>query len=114
MINKIVFDDEKNFEENILRYWEKVVLLQNFSKGKYNKDDSVAQQVEHNTFNVGVLGSSPSWVTKVETDESLSRLFLSSLLLDVWLSQRTMCSVEITYSAKRLVIHRINYNPFPS
>ena len=23
-------------------------------------DDSVAQQVEHNTFNVGVLGSSPS------------------------------------------------------
>ena len=26
--------------------------------------DSVAQQVEHNTFNVGVLGSSPSWVTK--------------------------------------------------
>ena len=28
------------------------------------KDDSVAQQVEHNTFNVGVLGSSPSRVTK--------------------------------------------------
>ena len=27
-------------------------------------DDSVAQQVEHNTFNVGVLGSSPSWITK--------------------------------------------------
>ena len=27
------------------------------------KDDSVAQQVEHNTFNVGVLGSSPSRVT---------------------------------------------------
>ena len=32
-------------------------------KGRKN-DDSVAQQVEHNTFNVGVLGSSPSWVTK--------------------------------------------------
>ena len=28
--------------------------------------DSVAQQVEHNTFNVGVLGSSPSWVTKTK------------------------------------------------
>ena len=27
-------------------------------------DDSVAQQVEHNTFNVGVLGSSPSWITE--------------------------------------------------
>ena len=28
------------------------------------KDDSVAQLVEHNTFNVGVLGSSPSGITK--------------------------------------------------
>ena len=26
--------------------------------------ESVAQQVEHNTFNVGVLGSSPSWITE--------------------------------------------------
>ena len=30
------------------------------------KVDSVAQQVEHNTFNVGVLGSSPSRVTKTK------------------------------------------------
>ena len=34
-------------------------------------DDSVAQLVEHNTFNVGVLGSSPSWITKTETKQSL-------------------------------------------
>ncbi len=27
--------------------------------------DSIAQLVEHNTFNVGVLGSSPSRVTKI-------------------------------------------------
>ena len=27
-------------------------------------DDSVAQQVEHDTFNVGVLGSNPSGITK--------------------------------------------------
>ena len=27
-------------------------------------DDLVAQLVEHNTFNVGVLGSSPSGITK--------------------------------------------------
>ena len=27
-------------------------------------DDSVAQPVEHNTFNVGVLGSNPSWITE--------------------------------------------------
>ncbi len=29
--------------------------------------ESVAQQVEHNTFNVGVLGSSPSGFTKIQT-----------------------------------------------
>ena len=28
-----------------------------------NGDDSVAQLVEHNTFNVGALGSSPSGIT---------------------------------------------------
>ncbi len=27
------------------------------------KDDSLAQQVEHNTFNVGVLGSTPTRIT---------------------------------------------------
>ena len=30
--------------------------------------DSVAQLVEHNTFNVGVLGSSPSGITKKESE----------------------------------------------
>ena len=34
-------------------------------------EDSVAQQVEHNTFNVGVLGSSPSWITKTEAKQQL-------------------------------------------
>ena len=29
-----------------------------------NEEDLVAQLVEHNTFNVGVLGSSPSGITK--------------------------------------------------
>ena len=46
---------------------KKVVLLQPLNpptplQGGL-KADSVAQQVEHNTFNVGVLGSSPSRVT---------------------------------------------------
>ena len=35
-----------------------------FEKQKHNKDDSVAQQVEHIPFKDGVLGSNPSWVTK--------------------------------------------------
>ena len=42
------------------RIKKKAVLLHR------KKADSVAQQVEHNTFNVGVLGSSPSRVTKTE------------------------------------------------
>ena len=29
--------------------------------------DSLAQQVEHNTFNVGVLGSSPKRITRKKT-----------------------------------------------
>ena len=40
--------------------------------------DSVAQQVEHNTFNVGVLGSSPSRVTETEKADQTVGLFLNS------------------------------------
>ena len=39
------------------------------------RDDSLAQQVEHNTFNVGVLGSSPRRITKKPLKK---RLFLWS------------------------------------
>jgi hypothetical protein len=45
----------------------KAVLLQRFkTKQRATKTnvDSVAQLVEHITFNDGVLGSNPSWVTK--------------------------------------------------
>ena len=31
---------------------------------RLRNDDSLAQLVEHNTFNVGVLGSSPKRITK--------------------------------------------------
>ena len=31
---------------------------------KFEKDDSLAQLVEHNTFNVGVVGSSPTRITE--------------------------------------------------
>ena len=36
------------------------------------RDDSLAQQVEHNTFNVGVLGSSPRRITRENFNEVLS------------------------------------------
>ena len=39
-------------------------LCMAFEKQRNYKDDSVAQQVEHIPFKDGVLGSSPSWVTK--------------------------------------------------
>ncbi len=32
-----------------------------------SRDDSLAQLVEHNTFNVGVLGSSPRRITRTDT-----------------------------------------------
>ena len=38
-------------------------LCSTLTKRYYNKDDSVAQLVEHIPFKDGVLGSNPSWVT---------------------------------------------------
>ena len=47
--------------------------------------DSLAQQVEHNTFNVGVLGSSPRRITqtnkknkKIPDNQQLSGIFIFS------------------------------------
>ena len=42
--------------------------------------DSLAQQVEHNTFNVGVLGSSPRRITK--ESESYTKVTLFFLYLN--------------------------------
>ena len=36
----------------------------------FKENDFVAQLVEHNTFNVGVLGSSPSGITKNHSEMS--------------------------------------------
>ena len=49
------------------------------------QDDSLAQLVEHNTFNVGVLGSSPRRITEnkrktkqIPDNQTLSGIFISS------------------------------------
>ena len=49
------------------------------------RTDSLAQQVEHNTFNVGVLGSSPRRITqtnkknkKIPDNQKLSGIFIFS------------------------------------
>ena len=39
-------------------------------------DDSLAQLVEHNTFNVGVLGSSPKRITRRESCSDVTLFFL--------------------------------------
>ncbi len=52
-------------------YWAKITKKEIF----FCRIDSVAQQVEHNTFNVGVLGSSPSWITEKKKASASQRLF---------------------------------------
>jgi hypothetical protein len=42
--------------------------------------DSLAQQVEHNTFNVGVMGSSPMRVTISEKDFPLREVLFSYMV----------------------------------
>ena len=44
-----------------------------------NKEDSLAQLVEHNTFNVGVSGSSPERVTKGSESSDILKRTLSSV-----------------------------------
>ena len=52
--------------KKICKCRKKALSLHRFSKECTNRFDSLAQQVEHNTFNVGVLGSNPKRITKKE------------------------------------------------
>ena len=49
--------------------------------------DSLAQQVEHNTFNVGVLGSSPKRITKESESYTKVTLFFYALNSPVYMVQ---------------------------
>ena len=67
--------------------------------------DSLAQLVEHNTFNVGVVGSSPTRITRIEGGTSykagsISLLFLSyiSLFIVVYLGCRASRSSTHPFS----------------
>ena len=53
-------------------------LIKTFER-KNIRFDSLAQQVEHNTFNVGVLGSSPKRITKEKESYESNSLFLFKL-----------------------------------
>jgi hypothetical protein len=54
----------KNISTIFAIYLLSITINPIFAPPKKMETDSVAQLVEHNTFNVGVLGSSPSGITK--------------------------------------------------
>ena len=62
-------------------------------------DDSVAQLVEHNTFNVGVLGSSPSWITKTEAKRQLGFVNFIQSQIKLRLNER-LYKIDIFSGAK--------------
>ena len=64
---------------------KKMILFCNFQKSIYLctrltaiRSESLAQQVEHNTFNVGVLGSSPKRITERDYDNVVPFYLLSA------------------------------------
>ena len=60
-------------DKDLQKNWERIEFALFLHSQK--RDDSVAQLVEHDTFNVGVLGSSPSGITKA-SDFSEAFLYL--------------------------------------
>ena len=66
--------------ENLNIFFGLIYFYPTFALAK-TKEDSVAQLVEHIPFKDGVLGSSPSWITKnVGTCHGMSLLFISLLI----------------------------------
>jgi hypothetical protein len=55
-----------------------------FAPALIKSTDSVAQSVEHNTFNVGVLGSSPSGITKNDKKPLFSKGFFLPIKLKIY------------------------------
>ena len=76
----------------------------NFRK-KANRFDSLAQQVEHNTFNVGVLGSSPKRITE-RRDLKKSLSFFHFNLTGFFVIHNHIQN-NIVYLHVELNIHRI-------
>jgi hypothetical protein len=78
--------------------------------------DSVAQPVEHNTFNVGVLGSNPSWITfqdeKTKQTPEIQRILGVSVFRQNLKKQRIPArkSGEIGgLDSARILVHRIRF-----
>ena len=61
--------------------------------------ESVAQQVEHNTFNVGVLGSSPSGFTKWSGSRTTAGFFVCGSL-----HERPVYRTKVQYTGLSLII----------
>ena len=60
-MKRVEFLGIKNLQESIADSKKNAYLCTRLTAIRF---DSLAQQVEHNTFNVGVLGSSPKRITR--------------------------------------------------
>ena len=56
-----------------------------------DKGDSLAQLVEHNTFNVGVLGSSPRRITNKISQIAIPQQFGLFLFSKLWVKPKVRC-----------------------
>ena len=65
-----------------------------------NKVDPLAQLVEHNTFNVGVLGSSPKRITKKNPQETEYQP-----LADFLTSMHHICTTKTNYKALQIALN---------
>ena len=70
-------------------------------------DESVAQQVEHNTFNVGVPGSSPGGFTRKRNREICSFFFFNELAIGGFWGENPAKFLRL----RTLQRHKIGRNP---
>ena len=93
-------------------------LKNNFAVSIFNRNfapafekqtgDPLAQLVEHNTFNVGVLGSSPKRITKKNPQEvEFQRLvdFVLSFMRHICTTQTYNKALQITLNTKKRLIN---------
>gem|GEM_PF-5393833 len=63
-----------------MHLWSEALSLHSLFRSKH-RSDSLAQLVEHNTFNVGVLGSNPRRITEVKVKPLKTKQFQGFLYL---------------------------------
>ena len=80
--------------------------MHHFKRKRLN--DSVAQLVEHNTFNVGVLGSNPSGITK--TTQQVERFEVKPLEKEAFFCLNAVFSLETAFFQPSPSVFLKNFN----